>query len=277
MMVATFGRSVVLRPKFQESYVDVILSFLRHHLRDSGRNGLVLGMSGGIDSSLVANLCADAVGPAKVLGLALPEAAGGSDEKDARDWAKQLGIGFRTTIIGPMVAAIAKGLKIPKSDRVALGNAKARVRMVALYQVARAEQRLVIGTGNKSELACGYWTKFGDGGCDFMPIGDLYKTQVREMARHLGLPARTLEKVPTAGLWRGQTDEKELGIRYETLDRILLGIEMHLGSQEIAVGAEVDEKEVLRIERLVEANAHKRKMPLIPKIGIRTFGLDWRE
>ena len=137
MMVATFGRSVVLRPRFQESYVDVILSFLRHHLRDTGRNGFVLGMSGGIDSSLVARLCADAVGPAKVLGLALPEAAGGSDEKDARDWAKQLGIGFRTTIIGPMVAAIAKGLKIPKGDRVALGNAKARVRREARRRRAR--------------------------------------------------------------------------------------------------------------------------------------------
>src|SRR2546425_2354382 len=277
MMVATFGRSVVLRPKFQESYVDVILSFLRHHLRDSGRNGFVLGMSGGIDSSLVAKLCAEAVGPAKVLGLALPEAADGSDEKDAREWAKQLGIGFRTTIIGPIVAAIAKGLKIPKGDRVALGNAKARVRMIALYQVARAEQRLVIGTGNKSELACGYWTKFGDGGCDFMPIGDLYKTQVREMARHLGLPARILEKVPTAGLWRGQTDEGDLGLAYDALDRILLGIELHYTAEEIAERTDVALKEVVRIEGLVAANAHKRKTPLIPKIGVRTFGLDWRE
>ncbi len=268
---------VVLRPKFQDTYVDVITSFLRHHLKESGRDGFVLGMSGGIDSSVVAKLCADAVGPANVLGLALPEIAGGGDEKDARAYAKELGIGFRTIAIGGMVEAVAKQLKIPKADRVALGNVKARTRMITLYQVAHAEERVVIGTGNKSEIALGYFTVFGDGGADFAPIGDLYKTQVREMARHLGLPRKILEKVPTAGLWRGQTDEGDLGIAYDALDRILLGIELQFTAEEIAERADVDVKEVLRIEGLVAANVHKRKTPLIPKIGVRTFGLDWRE
>ena len=149
--------------------------------------------------------------------------------------------------------------------------------MIALYHAARDEGRLVIGTGNKSELALGYFTKMGDGGCDFLPIGDLYKTQVREMARHLGLPAKILRKVPTAGLWPGQTDERDFGISYEELDRVLLGIELRYTAEEIAERTDVDVKQVRRIESLVAANVHKRKMPLIPKVGIRTFGLDWRE
>jgi NAD+ synthase len=269
---------VALRPAFQESHVDVIRSFLRHHLAESGRKGVVLGMSGGIDSSLVAKLCADAVGPRKVLGLALPEAAKeGPDERDAKAWAKELGIGFRTIVIGPMVDAIAKQLKVRTADRVGLGNVKARVRMVALYHVAREEERLVVGTGNKSEIALGYTTKFGDAAADLAPIGDLYKTQVRGMARHLALPRKILEKPPTAGLWKGQTDEGELGIPYGELDRILLGIELQLTPAEIAERAETDVKQVERVERLVAASVHKRKMPLIPKLGIRTFGLDWRE
>lgn len=268
---------MVLRPKFQEESVDVILSFLRHHFKESGRRGFVLGMSGGLDSSLVANLCADAIGPAKVLGVTMPETAGGSDERDALEWAKRLGIGFRVIEIGPPVLAIAKQLGIPKTDRVGLGNVKARTRMITLYQIAHAEGHLVIGAGNKSEIATGYATKFGDGGVDFQPIGDLYKTQVREMARHLGLPRKVLDKPPTAGLWKGQTDEDELGITYEALDGILLGIELRLHAEEIADRCDADVKEVLRIERLVAANVHKRKMPLIPKVGVRTFGLDWRE
>lgn len=270
--------SVVLRPKFQESYVDVILSFIRHHVKESGRKGVVVGMSGGLDSSLVAKLCADAIGPRRVLGLFLPEESGPSpDEKDARAWAKQVGIDFRTIPIRSIVDATATRLGVPKDDRIGLGNVKARVRMIALYQVARSENRLVIGTSNKSEYALGYTTKFGDAASDYAPIGDLYKTQVREMARHLGLPRAILERVPTAGLWSGQTDEGELGIAYEDLDRILLGLELQLRPEEIAERAGVDVKQTERIERLVESSIHKRKMPLIPKIGTRTFGLDWRE
>ena len=267
----------MLRPKFRAGDVDVILSFLRHHVKESGRKGVVLGMSGGLDSSLVAKLCADAIPPAKVLGLALPEMPGGEDERDARGWAKGLGIRFRVLEIGPVVDRLAAQLRVPRSDRVGLGNVKARVRMIAWYQVAHAEERLVIGCGNKSEIATGYFTLFGDAGCDFLPLGDLYKTQVREMARHLGLPRKILEKVPTAGLWRGQTDEGELGIPYDALDRVLLGIELQLRPEEIAERADVPVAQVRRIERLVAANVHKRKTPLIPKLGIRTFGLDWRE
>lgn len=268
---------MVLRPTFHEESVDVVRSFLRHHVRESGRQGVVVGMSGGLDSSVVAKLCADAIGPARVLGVSLPERAGGADERDAKEWAKHLGIGFRVVPIGAIVRATATVLRIPKDDRIGRGNAKARARMICLYQIARAENRLVIGTGNKSELALGYFTKGGDGGVDFQPLGDLYKTQVREMARHLGLPRKILEKTPTAGLWPGQTDEGELGISYDEVDRILLAMELQRTPEETAERANVDVKQVLRVERLVAASVHKRKMPLIPKIGVRTFGLDWRE
>ena len=269
---------VSLQPRFREEQIGIITSFIRHVLEDSGYRGLVVGMSGGVDSSLVAKLCVEAVGAAPVIGVWSGEgAAKGPDYRDAREWAGTLGIELRRFDIAPLVETFRRSLKIRKDNLTTLGNIKARVRMIVLYSIANTEKRLVIGTGNKSELAAAYFSKFGDGGVDFLPIGDLYKTQVREMAAHLGVPKRIINKTPTAGLWPGQTDEDELGVRYEVLDRILLGIELHLTPEEIADQAEVDLKTVHRIETRVAAGAHKRKPPLIPKVGIRTFGLDWRE
>ncbi len=267
-----------LEPRFREDHIGIVTSFIRHHLAESGARGIVLGMSGGVDSSLVAALCVRAVGPEKVVGVWSGEGpAKGPDFRDASDWAKALGIRLRWHDIAPLVRAFQRSLKMKRGDRVALGNVKARVRMILLYCIANTERRIVMGTGNKSELACGYFSKFGDGGADFLPIGDLYKTQVREMGAFLGVPKRIVEKVPTAGLWRGQTDEGELGITYADLDRVLLGIEIHLSPEEIAAQTEVPLKKVRHVEELVARSVHKRKPPLIPKVGIRTFGLDWRE
>lgn len=267
-----------LRPSFREDQVRIITSFIAHHLQESGRAGLVVGMSGGIDSSLVAKLCADAIGPDRVLGVWLGEGPPAeADHRDARDWAKALRIAWREIDIAPFVAAFARGLGTPTDDRVGAGNIKARVRMIVLYDIARRENRLVMGTGNKSELTTGYSTKFGDGGADFLPIGDLYKTQVREMARFLGLPKAIVEKVPTAGLWPGQTDEGELGVPYDTLDRILVGMELRMDPEDIAERVGVPLATVEGVERVHRGSVHKRKMPLIPKLGIRTVGLDWRE
>ncbi len=267
-----------LQPKFREEQVGIVTSFIRHHLEDSGRRGIVLGMSGGVDSSVVAKLCAQAVGAEKVLGVWSGEGpAKGADYADARAWSKALRIEFRRFDIAPLVAAFQRSLKIKRDDRIALGNIKARVRMIVLYFIANMESRIVMGTGNKSEISAGYFSKFGDAGVDFLPIGDLYKTQVREMAAFLGVPKRIIDKVPTAGLWAGQTDEGELGIRYADLDRVLLGIEIHLAPEEIADRTGVDLATVRRVEAMVARSRHKRKPPLIPKVGIRTFGLDWRE
>ncbi len=269
---------MALRPSFREEQVAIIQAFLRHHWEESGRDGVVLGLSGGLDSSVTAGLLADAIGPDRVLGLALPLMAGNSpDVRDAEAWAKHLGIRFRTVEIGPMVGALVESLEIPQEDRIGRGNVHARIRMIVLYQAAHAENRLVIGTSNKSEYLCGYFTLFGDAGCDFAPLGDLYKTQVRGMARQLGLPERILEKVPSAGLWEGQTDEGELGISYEDLDRALLGLELEMPLEEIVARTGLPEETVERVIEMVRRSIHKRKMPLIPKVGIRTLGLDWRE
>lgn len=266
-----------LVPRFRPEQVGIIKSFIAHQVASSGRKGVVLGLSGGVDSALVAKLCADALGPKKIVALGLPEGTGGEDIEDARAWAKDLGIAFRVVDVSPIVATLEEELKARRADRVARGNLRARARMIVLYYVANTEERVVMGTGNKSEILCGYFSKMGDGGVDFLPIGDLYKTQVRAMARELGVPMKIVEKVPTAGLWRGQTDEGELGMGYDELDRILLGIELQMEPEAIAEKAGVPLDHVRHVEALIAASVHKRKMPLIPKVGVRTVGLDWRE
>ncbi len=268
---------VDLVPKFREDHVALIESFIAHQVASSGREGVVLGLSGGVDSALVAKLCADAIGPKKVLALGLPEGDGGRDVEDARAHAKSLGVSFRVIDIAPFVAAFESGLRAKRADRVARGNLRARTRMMVWYFVANTEDRVVMGTGNKSEILCGYFTKWGDGGADFLPIGDLYKTQVRAMARHLGIAKRIVDKVPTAGLWPGQTDEGELGVTYDELDRILLGIELQMDPEAIAEKTGAPLNRIRHVEELVASSVHKRKMPLIPKVGVRTVGLDWHE
>lgn len=266
-----------LTPRFREEHLGIATAFLRHHLADSGRKGFLVGMSGGLDSSVVAALCAAAAGPRRVLGVSLPvTATGAAFRDDARGWARRLRVAFREIPIDAFIAPFTAGLAGGR-DRLLAGNVQARVRMILLYHLAGREGRLVIGTGNKSELLTGYFTKFGDGGCDFLPLGDLFKTQVRAMAVRLGVPRRILDKPPTAGLWPGQTDEGELGLGYDDLDRVLHGIELHLEPRAIAERAGVSRRTVDRVERLVVASVHKRKMPLVPKMGSRTVGLDWRE
>jgi NAD+ synthase len=148
--------------------------------------------------------------------------------------------------------------------------------MMCLYAAAQERGRMVCGTGNKSEILVGYFTKHGDGGVDMQPIGDLYKTQVALLARHLGLPEAILGRVPSAGLQPGQSDEADLGLSYARLDAILRGIEMNADATAIAQRTGESLAEVQRVERLVRRSEHKRHLPLIPKIGARTVGIDWR-
>ncbi len=262
-----------LAPKYDPDTPEVICRFIRHRARIARAAGVVVGISGGIDSAVVAALCARALGKAKVLGLLMPEKR---PEPEALEAVKWLGIRSRTVPIGPMVLAVAKGGPKNAGQNV-LGNVKARLRMVLLYLEANSGNRLVAGTGNKSELLAGYFTKYGDGGSDMLPIGDLYKTQVRALAEYLGVPKRIRSLVPTAGLYPGQTDEGDLGMSYSKLDSILMGIELRLDPEKIASRAGVPVAEVGRIAARVRSAVHKRHTPPIPKLGIRTIGTDWRE
>lgn len=251
--------------------------FLRAHVAESGSPGVAVGLSGGIDSALAARLAADALGPAHVLGILLPDAAYPSELRtETESYARNLGIRSRTVEIEPVERALRASL--PEiEDPLARGNAKARLRMLIEYALARAGGLLVLGTGNKSELLLGYFTKYGDGGVDLLPLGDLYKTEVREIAERLHLPASIRDRPPTAGLWEGQTDEAELGLPYGDLDRILRGLEELRTPSEIAELTGLSLAEVERIDGRVLANRHKRRLPPIPKLGLRTVGLDWRD
>jgi NAD+ synthase len=197
------------------------------------------------------------------------------DEEDARAVAAHLGIETVRRPIGTIVAGAVAALAGTPDARM-LANVKARARMLVLYAEAVQRNRLVAGTGNKSELLVGYFTKYGDGGVDVQPIGDLYKTQVFELARWLEVPERIRAKAPSAGLWPGQTDEDELGIRYEELDVILKGIELNASVPEVARRTGLSLEQVARVETMVRRSEHKRRPPLVPKLGARTIGIDWR-
>jgi NAD+ synthase len=243
-----------------------LLGFIRKQVETAGANGVVVGMSGGIDSSVVAALCAKAIGPEKVLGLCLPdEVTSPSDVKHAEDLAKRLGIKFKVIEITPVIEALRKCLPgVDPGARVPLANLKARTRMIVLYYYANLCGYLVAGTGNRSELRTGYFTKWGDGAADFLPLGSLYKTQVKELARHLGIPRPILDKTPTAGLWPGQTDEGELGISYEKLDKIYMYLDAGKTPPEVAGAAGVELKQVMEFIEREKRTQHKRLPPPSP-------------
>jgi len=258
-----------------EHAVVTIHTFIQDHVRAAGGSGVVVGVSGGLDSAVVLKLAVDALGPDGVVALLMPEAPEGVDLEDARTLCKDLGVRFEIIPIGPLVDAL--GCSAGVDDPRVLGNIKARVRMCLLYAVANEEERIVLGTSNKSELLVGYFTKWGDGGSDYLPIGDLYKTQVRQLAREIGVPGRFIEKAPSAGLVPGQTDEGDLGMTYETLDRILRGIEMRMTPEEISEREGVPIEDAIMVRGMVRDSIHKRRLPLVLKLGARTVGRDWRE
>jgi NAD+ synthase len=257
-----------------DEWRQITVRFLRDHVARSPADGVVVGISGGIDSSLTAALCVEALGAAQVLGVMMPHAASNpADLVDGAQLMHHLGIEGVTRDITAVVAGIPQAGEMPA---VALGNAKARARMMVLYAEAHLRGRLVCGTGNKSELLVGYFTKYGDGGVDLEPIGDLYKTQVFELAAHLGLPENLVKRTPSAGLVDGQTDEADLGISYEALDSILKGIELNASADAIVRRTGATLADVKRVIKMVRASEHKRHAPLVPKIGARTVGIDWR-
>ncbi len=264
-------------PRLPAHAASTIHQFLRSHVRSAGARGVAVGLSGGIDSALVARLARDALGAERVVGVLLPD-GGPSLElvRETEAYAAELGIAHRTVPITSVAEAALRTLP-EVVDPVAQGNLRARIRMALLYAVARERGALVAGTGNKSELLLGYYTKYGDGGVDLLPIGDLYKTEVRQLAEELGLPEAIRRRAPSAGFWEGQTDEGELGAPYATLDPILLGIEELRPVEEIAERVGVDRALVERTAARVLAGRHKRVPVPVPKLRLRTVGLDWRD
>ena len=246
-----------------------LVAFIMRKVRGAGSEGAVVGLSGGVDSSVVVTLCKKALGKINVLGISMPE--GGvtnpRDVADARDVSNRLGIRFRVVDITPVVLGIRQNLfDFSVRERIPAANIKPRVRMTILYYYANLLNRLVVGSGNRSELRAGYFTKHGDGAVDLMPLGCLYKTQVRQLAAYLNVPKRVIEKVPSAGLWRGQTDERELGLAYEKLDMIYVGLDLGLKPDSIANAAGVKIEDVNRFIERERRMAHKLSMPEIPKI-----------
>ncbi len=226
----------------------------------------VIGLSGGVDSSLVAALAVKALGKENVLGIAMPAGNQPIDLEYAEKIAGKLGI--NALLVDIRSVADACNSNYPKNifgDKLGFGNLKARLRMAHLYEFARQFKGDVLGTGNKSELMVGYFTKYGDGGVDILPLGQLYKTQVWKMAADAGVPEEIIKRPPTAGLWPSQTDEGELGITYANLDKILLGHELGFDIGRISQVTGMPEKTVDQIFARIAANRHKLEMPPMPE------------
>ena len=234
--------------------VDKLISWIRDKVSAAGCKGIVVGMSGGLDSSVLAVLCRRAF-PQDVLGVLMPCHSGQEDEEHARTVAGKFSIPTKTVVLNTVFDALLKAVAgdrvEPAVSRPAEANLKVRLRMLTLYYFANQLKYMVAGSSNRSELSVGYFTKYGDGGVDIMPLGNLVKGQVRELAGFLGVPQPIIDKPPSAGLWPGQTDEGELGLSYEDLDRYLVTGE---------VSKELREK----IESMIAASSHKRFLPPLP-------------
>jgi NAD+ synthase len=234
---------------------EAIEQWIREKVEGAGAAGIAVGLSGGIDSSVVAGLAVRALGPERVTGVIMPAYSQQADVDDAWMLAKHYGLEpLEIDLSGPFDTMVNL---LPAGSDMAVANIKPRLRMITLYHIANTNGLMVVGTGNRSELMVGYFTKYGDGGVDLLPLGSLYKHQVRDLARSIGVPENLVQRPPSAGLWAGQTDESEMGITYEELDGILEAIET--GSDLTRFSPET----VQRVQDMVVRSAHKRSMPPI--------------
>ncbi len=256
-----------------------ICRFIKEYVENAGAKGIVLGLSGGIDSATIAALSSLAIGGENVLGLMLPENENFNqkDVDDAKGVAEQFHLETQVCDISNSLNGIYGTIPVfDQSDKLCKGNVKARTRMIYLYYYANKQSRIVCGSSDKSESMMGYFTKWGDAAADIAPIMDLYKTQVRKLAIYLGIQKELAEKPSTPSLWPNQLAESELGIKYENLDLILFGLERFMAPEEIAEQLGIEKVLVNKTKSRWLANEHKRRMPLAPKIGFRSVGNDFR-
>lgn len=237
-----------------EELANKVIAWMREQVALAKRKGVVFGLSGGLDSAVVAVLCKRAF-PDSTLALIMPCYSSETDIEHARAVAKKFHIPTSTIALEGVLDSLLRVLPVgdyePATKKLAEANLKPRLRMLTLYYLANRLGYLVVGTGNRSEISVGYFTKYGDGAVDILPLGNLVKRRVRELAIYLGMPKEIIQKPPSAGLWVGQTDEGEMGITYEELDRYLVARE---------AGDEVKRK----VDAMIAASAHKRATPAIP-------------
>jgi NAD+ synthase len=252
----------------------VIAEFIRGQLRQAGFERAVLGLSGGIDSALVAYLVAEAIGADRLLCVLMPyRTSADASRSDAEEVVRRLGASSELIEISPMVDEFFAS--DPAATPLRRGNFMARQRMAVLYDRSVTWGGLVVGTGNKTESLIGYTTLFGDNACAFNPIGDLYKSQVRQVAADIGVPDSIIRKAPSADLWPGQTDESEAGFSYPVLDRLLFWRVDKRRSDEEMAALGFDTALVARVDRMIATSEFKRQVPPIAKLGPRTAGVDY--
>jgi NAD+ synthase len=256
-----------------------ITRFIRKYVETSGANGIVLGLSGGVDSSTTAALSSLAIGGDRILGLMLPEKEthNPKDIDDAKLVAEKFGLKTQLCDITPTLEGFYETIPIfDPANKLCKGNIKARTRMIYIYYYANKLNRIVCGSSDKSETMMGYFTKWGDVAADISPIMDLYKTQVRKLAAHLGIPAELAAKPSTPALWPNQLAETELGMKYETLDLILYGLERFMTTEEIARQLNIENTLVKKVKSRWLSAEHKRRTLLTAKLEYRTVGTDFR-
>ncbi len=249
--------------------VEVITGFIEEMYSKTGVRGLVVGLSGGIDSSTTLKLVSLSIPAERITALIMPDTdvTPQQDVRDALSLARDLGVKYYLVDIKDIVKAYSILPFYGEGDRLPIGNLRARIRMNILYYYANKHRYLVVGTGDRSELFLGYFTKYGDGGVDILPIGSLYKTQVRQLAKHLGLPESITSKPSSPQLWRGHLAEEELGMRYEEIDLILYALmDKGIPAEKIPEETGVGEWMVRRVLEMHRSTRHKRMKPPIPKL-----------
>jgi NAD+ synthase len=252
----------------------ILTGFIRSELERVGFSRAVLGLSGGVDSALACFLAVEALGPQNVLAVRMPYMTSSQESLDhAQQVIDQLGVQTVTLPITEMAEPLIQ--RFPDMDNTRKGNIMARMRMIVLYDLSASFRGLVVGTGNKTEILLGYSTLYGDSACAINPLGDLYKTQVRQLSRDMGVPETIISKPPTADLFLGQTDEGDLGFTYEQVDQLLYLLVDQRYSLQDCVEAGFEEGFVQKVVERIRRNQFKRVLPPIAKLTNRTVGYDF--